>query len=70
MTKPTEKTDIAVIKSNMLDIKEDVRDIKEKLEKNYVTQDQFEPVKKIVYGLVGLILVAVVGALIGLVITK
>ena len=70
MTKPTEKTDIAVIKSNMLDIKEDVRDIKEKLEKNYVTQDQFEPVKKIVYGLVGLILVAVVGALIGLVIKK
>lgn len=33
-----------------------------------VTQDQFWPVKTIVYGLVGLILVAVVGALLVLVV--
>lgn len=33
-----------------------------------VTQKEFEPVKRIVYGAVGLILVAVIGALIALVV--
>ncbi len=42
--------------------------IDERLEKDYVTQDQFEPIKKIVYGLVGTILMAVVGAIVALVI--
>jgi hypothetical protein len=59
---------IAVIQTNILDIKEDVRDIKNKLEMDYVTKQEFDPVKKVVYGLVSLILVAVVGALITLLI--
>ena len=41
-----------------------------KVDHNYVTKDQFEPVKKVVYGLVALILVAVVGALMALVVSK
>lgn len=49
-------------------IKQDIHEIKNKLDKNYVTQNEFEPVKRVVYGLVTLILVAVVGALVGLVI--
>lgn len=42
-------------------IEGDIRGIKENLEKQYVTQDQFEPVKNIVYGMVTLILIAVAG---------
>ena len=34
------------------DIKEKVTDINSKLEQKYVTQDQFEPIRKIAYGLV------------------
>lgn len=49
-------------------IKRDVADIKTRLDAQYVTVQEFEPVKKIVYGMVGLILVAVVGAIIALVI--
>jgi hypothetical protein len=61
---------LAVATEKIDTIKIDVNDIKTKLEREYVTQDQFDPVKKIVYGLVSLILVAVVGALIALVVIK
>ena len=60
--------DLAVILSEMKTVKEDVKDIKEKLDKDYVTQDQFTPVKNIAYGLVSTILLAVVGAIVALVI--
>lgn len=53
----------------------DIRDIKQSLDKierrlsqDYITRIEFDPIKKIVYGLVSLILVGVVGALLGLVI--
>ena len=42
--------------------------IDEKLEKNFVTKDQFGPVKAIVYGAASIILTTVFGALIALVI--
>ena len=60
-------TNVAVILSEMKTVKEDVKDIKDKLEKDYVTQDQFTPVKNIAYGLVSTILLAVIGALVALV---
>lgn len=66
----SDKISIAVINSNIVDIKEDLRDIKNKLEADYVTRQEFDPVKKIVYGLVSVILLAVVGALVTLVINK
>lgn len=37
-------------------------------EKNYVTKNEFEPVKKMVFGVAALVLTAVVGAVVGLVI--
>ena len=40
----------------------------ESILKNYVTKDEFAPVQKLVYGLVGLVLVAVASGLIALVI--
>lgn len=49
-------------------IQRDIAEIKEKLADKYVTKDEFDPVKRLVYGLVGLILVAVIGALLAFVI--
>lgn len=39
----------------------------EKVDNKYVTKESFEPVKKIVYGIVALVLTAIIGALISLV---
>ena len=58
---------IDVIAYKISDIQEDVKDIKGKLEAHYVTNEQFEPVKKIVYGMVSVILLAVIGAVVALV---
>jgi hypothetical protein len=41
----------------------DVQEIKTKLETHYVTQDEFRPVKAIVYGMVGLLLTGIVTAI-------
>lgn len=43
-------------------------EIKAKLEKNYVTAEEFKPVKTIVYGMVSMGLIAILGALISLVV--
>lgn len=51
-------------------IKVEVADIKKKLEGEYVTKTEFDPVKRIVFGLVGIVLTAVVGALVGLVLLQ
>lgn len=63
-------TDVAVILSKVQYIESDVKSVKDKLENDYVTQDQFEPIKKVVYGLVSIILVSVIVALVALVIIK
>jgi len=74
MKKPTTNNqlsvDIAVMANKVDNIDKTVRDIQGKLEKDYVTQDEFTPVKNIVYGMVGTVLLAVIGALIALVINK
>ena len=49
-------------------IRRDVDKIIAQLDKDYVTKDQFEPIRKIVYGLVGTILIAFLGAVIAVVI--
>lgn len=50
-------------------IRENVKDIKEKLNDSYVRKEEFEPIRKLVYGLVALILTSVVLAILGIVIT-
>ena len=57
-----------VIDTKLNFIMQSVKDIKQDLEKNYVTRMEFEPIKKIIYGLIGVILLAVVGAMVALVI--
>lgn len=54
--------------SDVSAIKDKVTSIEHKLERDFVTQDQFTPVRNLVYGLVGLTLTSVVVALLALVI--
>jgi hypothetical protein len=48
----------------------DVNEVKNKLDANYVTKDEFDPIKKLVYGVVSIVLVGVMGALLALVINR
>ena len=61
-------TSVAVILSKVGRMEDDLKNVNTKLESKYVTQDQFEPIKKLVYGMVSIVLVAVVGAIVALVI--
>lgn len=51
-------------------IKEGVRKIEEKLEKNYVSVEQFDPVKRIVYFVVSVFGLGVIGAIVALVVKR
>lgn len=63
-------TQLAVMSETLVYLKLNVSDIKDKLESNYVSKEEFAPIAKIVYGLVSVILLAVVGALVALVLKK
>jgi len=63
----------AVVANDIIYIKTEMSDIKslmEKMDSRYLSRREFEPVKSIVYGLVSIILIAVVGALVALVIIE
>ena len=61
---------LARMDEKMSGINTSVTDIVEALKRGYVTVSEFDPVKKIVYGLVGAVLLGVMGAILGLVLTK
>jgi hypothetical protein len=61
---------LAIIATDIKYIKQEVRDISDRLDKDYVTQDEFDPVKRIVYGMVSVVLLAVLGAVVALVLTR
>lgn len=63
-------TDVAVILNKVDYIQSEVRGIKTQLEGEYVTKDKFAPVERIVYGMVSVVLLAVIGALVALVVKK
>lgn len=61
----------AVLKNDIDHIKLDIAEIKDgfkEMRACYLTKTEFEPVKKVVYGLVTIILIAVVGAVLALVV--
>jgi len=58
------QTNIAIILTKVEYIEAEIKAIKEKLEKDYVTRDEFEPISKGFYSLVGLILLSMIGAII------
>jgi hypothetical protein len=64
------KTDLALMSQSIEYIKTDIREIKSKMEADYITREEFDPIKKIVYGLVTLLLTGLVGALMKLVFLK
>jgi hypothetical protein len=72
MTKDPEKATIAVIQTNILDIKDDVRDIKSKLESNYATREwvlaEFGQTRKIVNAILITFGLAIVTAFAGFVV--
>lgn len=72
-------TDVAYIKQEMESMRKEinkeierlrtqVNDLTQSLDSRYVTRAEFDPVQKLVFGLVALILTAVVGAVVALVV--
>lgn len=59
---------VAVMANDISYIKNEVTEINKKLASEYVSKAEFEPIKKIVYGLVGIILTGVIVAIIRLVV--
>jgi hypothetical protein len=64
------KVTMARIDERLKAVQVDVIEVKALIKSDYVTRTEFEPVKKIVYGMVALILTAVLGALVGLVLIQ
>lgn len=65
------ESDLAVMANNIEHIKDSILEIKGAIKfvkGEYVTKTEFRPVKNIVYGLVGAILISVIGAILVLVI--
>ena len=60
--------EIKLIQKDIGYMKESMRRIEDKLKDEFVVRQEFEPIKKIVYGLVSLILLGVGGAVMGLII--
>lgn len=54
---------LAVLVSKMERMELDISEIKESLKKEYVTTQEFQPVKNVVYGLVATVLLSIIGAL-------
>jgi len=52
------------------DILEAINEFRKEMKQCYVSIDRYIPVERLVYGLVGLVLVAVVGAIIALVVSN
>ncbi len=59
---------IPLICQNITTMHDDISEMKTIMQDKLVTQDQFWPVKTFVYGIVSIMLVAIVGAMINLVI--
>lgn len=71
------ETQVAVVVSTVQRMEADIRKIDSKLDsidadhaKEFVSRAEFLPVQKLVYGLVGTVMLSVVGAVLGLVLVK
>jgi hypothetical protein len=61
---------LAIIQTDISYIKGEVLEIKNLVKEQYITKAEFEPVKRLVYGLVSIVLTGVIGAILYLVIQK
>ena len=71
----SEETQLALVQNDMIHVKKSVDEVKKDVgaiydlvQSNYVTHEEFKPVRTIVYGAVGAILAAVLSALLALVV--
>jgi len=67
-TKRQEDIDLAVVASDVKYLIKSIDGINEVLKHKFVTQEEFEPIRRIIYGLVATILIAFIGAVIALII--
>ena len=65
-----EDTQIAVMANDISYIKKSIDELSLKVEHNYVTKDEFEPIKKLVYGMVAVVLSSVVATLMTILVKK
>lgn len=70
MSTQSDEVKLAVIQTDINYIKDKLNSVDQKVSSHYVSKEEFEPIKKIVYGLTTLILVAVVGALVSVVVKQ
>ena len=68
--KMTTATAIAVILQDIGYIKTNITEIKTLVLNNYVTKEEFDPVKKLAYGLISVVLIGVLGAILTLIINN
>lgn len=61
---------VPLICQAIVGISGDIKEINEKLDKNFVTKVEFTPVRMLVYGFVGLVLTVVILGLLALVLTN
>lgn len=52
------------------DIYDAIQGLREEVQNNYVTKDAFDPVKRLVYGVVAVMLTAVIVSLLGMVVVS
>lgn len=70
MPKQSQETQMALIAQKVDYMKDKLDEVDGKLNSHYVTKEEFEPIKKVVYGVVGLMLTLVVGAIVSLAIIQ
>lgn len=64
----SEETKIAVMARDVSHMQTDIEAIKNAIQHGYVTKEEFDPVKRLVYGCVGILLSAIMLALVALII--
>lgn len=66
-SEPPKRSEFEVLAVKLDAVREDIAEIKDVLDSKLVTKDEFEPIKRLVYGVVGLVLSSVVAAVLALV---
>lgn len=61
------KSELQRVEMKLDFIKSDIVEIKVRLDKYYVTQDQFTPVRNLVYGMVGIIMISFIAGIASLI---
>lgn len=64
------QTSLALLSQDIRYIQKDIMEIKAKIENDYVTREEFDPIKKISYGLIAIVLTSFIAAVLSLIVKK